>query len=181
MAPILLSVVCMDASSPGGGTTVGSVWHFLRRRASAFTAPLSRLETVIGVTTGLLSVGAALFGVGEYLKAPPPDKGQIVAIIEDVKTQKALSGATVEILTGKQTVLTSLTTNWFGRASHHLGEGQYQLRVRHPKFAAEVREVQVVSGQTTEIRVGLRAGSGSLRQVERVIHEGIGAVRRLLD
>lgn len=158
-----------------------SIGPFFRRRLGRLTAPLSRLETFIGLATGVVSVAGVLLGVPDFFKAPPPDKGQLVAIVEDGKTQKALSGATVEILTGKNAVLTTLTTNWFGRASHHLEEGQYRVRVNHPKFAAEVRQIQVVSGQTTEVQVQLRSGPSAVRQVERVINEGVSAIRRLFD
>jgi len=153
----------------------------LRKRLAAFWEPLSRLETLIGLATGVASVIGALFGFSEFFSGPPQDTGQVVAIVRDAETQKAVSGARIEILTGESTILTTMTTNWFGRASHRLAEGQYRVRVDHPKFRAEVRQVQVVSGQTSELDVPLRAGSGALRKAGRMIDEGVSAIRRLFE
>ncbi len=156
-----------------------SLVDFFRRRVAAFSAPLSRLETLIGLATGVASVVGALFGVSEYFATPPPDKGLVVAIVRDAKTREAVSGAKVEILTGKSTILTTITTNWLGRARHPLAEGQYRVRIDHPQFRAEVRDVQVVSGETSELDVALRSGSAALHEAERIIDQSVGAIRRL--
>jgi hypothetical protein len=55
----------------------------------------------------------------------------------------------------------------------------YRVRVSHPRYAAEVRQVQVFSRQTVEVKVRLRAGSSSpLAHAERAVNEGVRAVRR---
>jgi len=86
----------------------------------------------------------------------------------------------VEILTLNNAVVTTLNSGFFGKASYTLGEGQYRVRVSHPKFGIEVRHVQVVSGQSAEVRVRLSSGaSAPLREAEPVVGEGVNAVKRL--
>jgi hypothetical protein len=139
---------------------------------------LSTLQTFVGLTAGILSIAGALLTVPKLL-APAPGKGEVVAVVQEAKTRKAVSDATVEILTLRDAIVTTLNPNYFGKARYTLDEGQYRVRVSRPGFAAEVRQVQVVAGQTAEIRVQLRGGASStVRRVERVVEEGVGAVRR---
>ena len=42
-----------------------------------------------------------------------------------------------------------------GQARQTLKEGAYRLRVSHPKFSMEVRQIQVFAGQSQEIRLRL--------------------------
>lgn len=140
---------------------------------------LSGLQTFVGLTAGILSIGATVFAIPGLL-APAPGKGDLVAIVQEAKTEKAVSDATVEILTTQNAIITTLKPNYFGKARYSLEQGQYRVRVSHARFAAEVRQVQVVAGQTGEIRVHLRAGASSvLRQAEGALDEGVNAVRRL--
>lgn len=100
-------------------------------------------------------------------------------MVVDAKTEKTVSSATVEILTLNNAVVTTLNSSFFGKASYILDEGQYRVRVSHPKFGTEVRHVHVASGQSAEVRVRLRSGAAApLREAERVIEEGVNAVRR---
>src|SRR5713226_10506571 len=119
---------------------------------------LAMLQTVVGLTAGVLSILGALFGIPDDFK-PAVGKGEMVAVSVDAKTEKAVSNATVEILTLNNAVVTTLNSSFFGKASYTLGEGQYRIRVSHPKFGVEVRHVQVVSGQSAEVRVRLRWGA----------------------
>ncbi len=59
-----------------------------------------------------------------------------------------------------------------------LTEGVYVVRVSHPRYAAEVRRVQVLPRQTVEVRTSLRAGSSS--PIERAVNHGVSAVRKAL-
>ena len=96
-------------------------------------------------------------------------------------SQKAVAGATIEILTPQNALVTTLTPNSLGQARHTLKEGSYRVRVSHPRFSAAVRPIQVFSGQTVEVRVRLQAGSSSsLAHAERAVSGGVRAVRRLL-
>ena len=101
---------------------------------------------------------------------PAPDKGELVAIVQDAKTEKAVSDATVEILTPRDALITTLKPDSSGKASCTLGDGRYRLRVSHPRYGPEVREVQVISTQSTEVRVRLRAGGSFGGAVRRLFH-----------
>jgi hypothetical protein len=109
-----------------------------------------------------------------YFK-PAVGKGHLVAVVVDAKTEKAVSNATVEILTLNNAVVTTLNSGFFGKANSTLDEGQYRIRIQHPKFGAEVRHVQVMSGQTAEIRVQLHSGP----QLHEAISDGVNAFKRL--
>jgi len=127
---------------------------------------LSRIQTWVGLTAGILSITGALVA---FLK-PAPDKGRLVAIVQDAKTDKAVSDATVEVLTPMDALITTLKPNHSGAAYCTLGEGRYRLRVSHPRYISEVRDIQLISSQNTEVRVQLRSGNPLGNAVRRVIH-----------
>jgi hypothetical protein len=59
-----------------------------------------------------------------------------------------------------------------------LREGVYLVRVSHPRYAADVRRVQVQPRQTIEIKMNMRAGSSTT--IERAVSKGAGSIRRAL-
>jgi hypothetical protein len=123
---------------------------FIRVRAYL---SLSRVQATLGILAATLSIGGALYG---YLRPSKPvviDQGEIVAIVQEAGSGKALTDATVELLTPKDALVTTLPATGEGR--HKLKEGAYKLRVTHPKYVSEVRPIQIVAGQTAEIRVRL--------------------------
>jgi hypothetical protein len=72
-------------------------------------------------------------------------------------------------------VVTTLTPGTEGQARGRLAEGTYRLRVIHPRYVAEARQVQVIAGQTSEVRLRLvqpapKAGA---------LDEAVGAVKRI--
>jgi hypothetical protein len=141
---------------------------------------LSRFQTVVGLTAGLVSIAGAALSLPQFFK-PAPGTGELVAIVQDTKSEKAISDATIEILTPQNALVTTLTPNTFGRARQALPEGSYRLRVSHPRFSAEVRQIRVLSGQTAEVRVRLHAGSSSpLGQTQRAVNNGVRTLRELL-
>ena len=139
---------------------------------------LSRLQTTLGIIAAVLSIGGALYG---YLRpGRAAHTGEVVAIVQEARSGKAVTDATVEILTPKDALVTTLAAA-SGEARSQMKEGPYRLRVTHPRFAPEVRQIQVIAGQTTEVRVRLapRAAAGSpLGPAERVINEGVDALRK---
>ena len=145
-------------------------------RMPALNVNLSRFQTVVGLAAGVISNVGALLAVPNYFK-PAIGKGALVAVLVDAKTEKAVSNATVEILTLNNAVVTTLNSGFFGRANSTLDEGQYRIRIKHPKFGAEVRHVQIMSGQTAEIRVQLHWGP----QLHEAINDGVNAVKRLFS
>ncbi|HEU5238869.1 MAG TPA: carboxypeptidase-like regulatory domain-containing protein [Pyrinomonadaceae bacterium] len=119
----------------------------------------------MGLTAGLLSIS---FSLAAFLK-PAPNKAELVAVLQDSKTEKAVSDATVEILTSQDAVITMVKPDWFGKARVSLDEGHYRVRVSHPKYRSEVRDVQLVAKESTELRLQLRS-SGPVDGVRRLFH-----------
>jgi hypothetical protein len=149
------------------------------RRLPRLNMKLSGVQTAVGLIAGVLSILGALQTMPSYF-TPTVGRGGLVAVIVDAKTDKAVSEATVEILAPNNAVVTTRTSGYFGKASATLAEGEYRIRVSHPKYGAEVRTVQVLSGQSGEVRVRLRSGvSAPLREAERIIGAGVNAVKRL--
>ncbi len=140
----------------------------------------SALQTTVAITAGILSIASAVIAIPDFFK-PPRGKGEVVAIIQDAKTDRVIADATVEILNPQNALLTTVTSGWFGKARYSLEEGQYRVRVSHPKFRAEVQPVYVRHGETAELHVRLRPGSSApLEKAERVI-KGVNVIRRLFD
>jgi hypothetical protein len=126
---------------------------------------LSRVQTIVGLAAGLLSISLSLAA----LLKPASNKAELVAVVQDGKTEKAVSDAMVEVLTTEDAVITSLKPDWLGKARFALDEGRYRIRVSHPKYRSEVRDVQLVSRERTEIRLQLRS-SAPLDAVRRLFH-----------
>ncbi len=141
---------------------------------------LTAFQTVVGITAGLVTIlGAAYSAV--QLFGSTPGFGQVVAIVRDAKSGQPVSAATIEVLTPQDALVTTLTLTNDGRAHQTLREGLYRVRVSHPQFGAEVRQVQILPGQTAEVRFLLiqRAGGSSpIGQARRVVDEGVSAVER---
>lgn len=131
--------------------------RFSSMRAT-WNVSLPRVHAIVGLLAGVVSVSGAVLSVPQFFK-PAPGMGEVVAVVQEAKSQKAVADATVEILTPQNALVTTLTPNPLGQARHTLKEGPYRLRVSHPRFTAEVRQIQVFSGQTVEVRVRLQAGS----------------------
>jgi hypothetical protein len=158
--------------APAVGGTLAVRWP--RGRMPSLNAHLSRFQTVVGLAAGMISIVGALLAAPNYFK-PAIGKGELVAVVVDAKTEKAVSNATVEILTLNNAVVTTLNSGFFGKANSTLDEGQYRIRIKHPKFGAEVRHVQIMSGQTAEIRVPLHSGP----QLHEALSDSVNAVKRL--
>ena len=169
------------ATGQAGGAPQGPLAgvRALLGRVPHLNVTLSAFSTAVGLITGVSSIVGVLLAIPGYFQ-PAPGKGQVMAVVVDARTDKAVSNATVEILTPNNALVTTASSSYLGKASSTLDEGQYRIRVTHPKFGAETRNVQVVSGQSTEVRLRLRSGaSAPLREAERVVGKGVNAVRRL--
>ena len=150
------------------------------RVRSALT--LTRFQAIIGITAGVLSIGVTVWGI-LVTSRPPVTSGDIVTIVQEARTEKPVAGATIELLTLRDALVTTLVAKG-GRARQTMKEGAYRLRVSHPKFSMEVRQIQVLAGQTQEIRIRLapRAAekSGSpLDKAGKAVGEGVEAVKKL--
>src|SRR5438034_2675361 len=137
---------------------------------------MSRVQAVIGTLAGIASIMGAAFSLAQFARSG--NTGDLVAIVQAAGSHQSVTDATIEVLTTQNAIVATLTPDSTGRVTHELTEGVYVVRVSHPRYAAEVRRVQVRPRQTVEIRASLRAGSSS--PIERAVNDGVGAVRRAL-
>ncbi|MBI2161600.1 MAG: carboxypeptidase regulatory-like domain-containing protein [Candidatus Rokubacteria bacterium] len=121
------------------------------RVRSALT--LTRFQAIIGITAGVLSIAVTGWGI-LFASRPAVTSGEVVTIVQEARTEKPVAGATVEILTFRDALVMTLVTK-NGQARQTLKEGAYRLRASHPKFLTEVRQIQVLAGQSQEIRLRL--------------------------
>lgn len=143
---------------------------------------LSSFQALVGVTAGIISIAGAGYSAVQLLK-PAPSFGEVVAIVREARSDKPVADATVELFTLHEALVTTLTSEKSGRVRQQVKEGPYRLRVSHPAFGAETRQVQVLPGQTAEVRISLtqRAGGASpIDQATRAVNEGVGTARRIL-
>lgn len=161
----------VSEASRSGRLWLGKTWAVLN-------VSLSRVQAVIGLVAGIVSVTGALFSFTQFFR-PAPGMGEVVAVVQEARSEKGVPDATIEILTPQNALVATLTPNSMGRARQSLKEGTYRMRVSHPHYAAEVRQIQVFSRQTVEVKVRLRAeASPSVEQAGRAVTEGVRAMRR---
>jgi hypothetical protein len=144
-----------STATEGLGKVKGAFLQWMAR--IGLNISLSRLQTFVSLAAGIVSITVAIpnfFRSGAI-------KGELVAIVQDAKTDKAISDAVIEVLTPQGTVVTTLTPDLFGKARCTLDEGRFRVHVSHPRFGDQIREVQIVSKQTTQLQVQLRASSSS--------------------
>ena len=151
-----------------------STWGACKRLL--FGVSLSRVQAVIGLLAGIASITGAAFSLVQF--ARPANTGDLVTIVQAAGSRRSVTDATVEVLTTQNAIVATLTPDSTGRVTQELTEGVYVVRVSHPRYAADVRRVQVLPRQTVEIRASLRAGSSS--PIARAVNNGVSAVRRAL-
>jgi hypothetical protein len=137
---------------------------------------LSRVQSVVAILAGVVSVIGAASSVAQFVR--PGNTGELVAFVRATGTQRSVPDAMVEVLTPDNAIVATLRPDASGRVTQELQEGVYLVRVSHPRYAADVRRIQVQAGQTIEITSRLRQGSSS--PIERTVNKGVGAVRRAL-
>jgi hypothetical protein len=190
LARSLPQTVFMMAEDEAGGEAGGEAVAPPSTEGKPITAvlwrPLTGVQAIVGTTTGLISVGGFLFsmmGVG----VPSPTHGDLLAVIHDARSQKPVLDAKIDVTTLENALVTTLTSRDAGRAQLPLREGQYRVRVRHPKFNPEVLLMQMTAGQTSELHLALVPRSvppklvaakkpGVLTRIFRSL--GFGAARR---
>jgi hypothetical protein len=137
-------------ASPNTGGSTASSWMSL-----VLSAPLSRVQAVVGVLAGCLTIVGTLVSYTGLSKPAAPVQGELVAFVQLSRTHKPLTDATVEILTPQDAIITTLNPEPDGRVTRKLKEGQYRIRVTHPNLLPEMRTVQVHAGQQSQVRVAL--------------------------
>ena len=168
----------MDGERRVGATEVpsgamGRLVEFVRNRVT-----LPRAHSIIGIIAGCLSITLGIYSYLHLGKPAVPVTGDVVAIVQDGRTGRPMSDATVEVLTLKDAVVTTLAPGTNGQVRGKLKEGTYRLRVTHPRFVAETRQVQVVAGQISEVHVRLVPPAPPPKQGP--VDEAVGAVKKLL-
>jgi carboxypeptidase family protein len=147
-------------------------------------ASLSSLQSVVGLVAGLSSIGGGLYSAVRFF-TPGEGVGEVVAVVREVRTAKPVPDATVDILTPSDALVTNLSPADDGRARYALPAGPYHVRVSHPRFDAETREIQVLPGQTAEVRFQLTqrtalASTAHRAPLARAVDRGMSTTRRLL-
>lgn len=137
---------------------------------------LSRIQSVVAILAGVVSVAGAASSVVQF--ARPGNTGELVAVVRASGTQRSVGDATVEVLTTDNALVATLRPDTAGRVTQELHEGVYLVRVSHPRYAADVRRIQVQPRQTVAITATLRQGSSS--PLDRTVNKGVGAVRKAL-
>jgi hypothetical protein len=113
----------------------------------------SSFQAFVAFAAGLISVGGAVYSGIEYLR--PAANGEVVAVVEDARTAKPVRGGSLEVLTLDDSVIATLSPSDDGQMRHELRSGSYRLRVRHPRFATETRQIEVPDGGTVEVHFAL--------------------------
>jgi Carboxypeptidase regulatory-like domain len=130
-------------------TATSTMWLTLLRQ------PLSTVQTVVGILAGLLTIGGGFLSFSGFAAATTPQQGDLVAIVQDVRSNKPIGYATVEIFTSEDAIVTTLKAEPNGHLARRLKEGRYRLRVTHPSFLPEVRLVEVHSGQRSDLKIAM--------------------------
>jgi hypothetical protein len=139
---------------------------------------LSRVQAVIAVLTGIVTITVGLHSLAHFSE-PPSSMGDLVAFVQDAASQKGVTDATIEIMTPQNSLVATLTPDSSGQARQSLKEGVYVVHVSHPRYAPEVRQIQVFPQQTVAIKAALHAGSSSpVDHAKRTVNDGVHAVKR---
>ena len=117
--------------------------------------PLSSFQALVGLLTGFVAICGALLTFDMLSPVPAKPQGEIVAFVQDARSRKPVADAKVEIFTAQNTVVTMVTVQADGRITRPVKAGTYRLRVSHPNFDTEVRQIQVQAGQRSDVRVAL--------------------------
>ena len=146
--------------------------------AAALRQPLSTVQTVIGIVAGMLTIGGGFLSFSGFA-APSAAayQGEIVAVVQDVRSSKPLPRATVEIFTPQDAIVTAQNVEPDGHLSRRLKEGRYRLRVTHPGFLTEVRHIEVHAGQRSDLRIALGPRPPAAPRVVKVVAEEPGPVQ----
>jgi hypothetical protein len=128
----------------------------------------------VATLAGVASIAGVALSLAQFVR--PANTGELVAIVHAAGSSKTITDATVEVLTTENALVATLMPDSAGRVTQELTEGVYVVRVSHPRYAADVRRIQVRPQQTIEVTTTLRAGSSS--PITRAVNKGVGAARR---
>jgi hypothetical protein len=136
-------------AAPAPVTTEGGLLAWIRHPY------LPHAQAAVGLLAGVLSIGGFVYSYLWATTPVPPTSGDVIAIALDARTEKPIPDATLEVLTVKDALVTTLTPDANGRARQTIKEGNYRLRASHARYTTEVRQIHVIGGNTSELRVRL--------------------------
>jgi hypothetical protein len=163
-----------ERGSPATEVPSGAIGRLVQYARTHVTLP--RTHAIIGILAGCISISLGLYSYLQLAKPVAPVVGEVVAIVQDARSGRPVPDATVEILTLKDAVVTTLVPGTGGQARGKLKEGTYRLRVTHPRFGAEARQVQVFAGQTSEVHVRLVPPAATKAGP---VDEAVGVVKKI--
>jgi hypothetical protein len=152
---------------------------------STFLERLPKVQMIVGLIAGTVSILGAVYSVVSPSRSRPA-LGEVVTVVRENRSKKAIADATVEILTLKDALVTRLSSRPQGQARIPLREGDYRLRVSHPKLGRDIRQIHVLAGQTTEFHVALGpppvatrpAASAPRASSRNVVSRSVDSVKR---
>ena len=150
---------------------VGRLIHFLR---SYLTLP--RTHSIIGIVAGCLSISLGLYSYLHLAKPAAPVVGDLVAVVQDARTGKPVNDATVEILTLKDAVVTTLVPGT-GRPGAGQAEGRNLSPARHPS-AIHRRDASGAGDGGSDLR-GAPAARPARAPKAGPVDEAVGAVKKI--
>jgi hypothetical protein len=136
-------------AAPAPVTTEGGLLAWIRHPY------LPHAQAAVGLLAGVLSIGGFVYSYLWATTPVPPTSGDVIAIALDARTEKPIPDATLEVLTVKDALVTTLTPDANGRARQTIKEGNYRRRASHARYTTEVRQIHVIGGNTSELRVRL--------------------------
>jgi hypothetical protein len=107
------------------------------------------VRTIVLLLAASLSIAGYAYRYVEF--ATTPTEGELLTVVR-AAGGAPLSDARIAVLTLADVPLTSFRAAAPAGGMRVLKEGTYRLRVTHPKFVTETRMVQVIAGQTSEVR-----------------------------
>ena len=116
-----------DATEVPSGA-VGRLAHYARNHLT-----LPRTHAIIGIIAGCISISLGLYSYLHLAKPLAPVVGEVVAIVQDARTGKPIPDATVEILTLKDAVVTTLAPGAGGQPRGKLKEELASYKAVMPK------------------------------------------------
>jgi hypothetical protein len=106
-------------------------------------------RTIVLLLAASLSIAGYAYRYVQFGTAPTD--GELLTVVRD-SGGAPLSNARIAVLTLTDVPVTSFRAAAPAGGMRVLKEGTYRLRVSHPKFVTETRMVQVIAGQTSEVR-----------------------------
>ena len=125
----------------------------------------STVQSIVALVAGVLSIAGTTYSALNAWHREPT-AGELAAVVADASTGRPVPDAVVEVRTPQDAIVAQHSD---GIVHETLPEGAYRLRVVHPHFADAVRDVVVVAGHRTDVRVALVAAPTPLADAPHVV------------